>query len=288
MAEFEKLQELWQQQPQPRMVSTDAAALTRAFAKYGRRQDWVNGAKLALIVMVIGWELRHLHWSAMALGGLAVVAAVAGTLLTMDCRSQRVISRLNFAEPSAAFVRSAIDRLMERRDPFRKYYWPFMLTLVAAVNLMFWNTLASSPAAWRYTWHFVDSALPFAAYEAGRRIRIKRFEMECRPLAASIVFAAEASAASGSPSFLAGVPGVAASFLYSAMISALPSLKASLSSHSTLSASRPFFADQKFSASTATPCGIATTSITPLTAFVLEASNDLTLPPKRGGCATFG
>ena len=57
-----------------------------------------------------------------------------------------------------------------------------MLTLVAAVNLMFWNTLASSPAAWRYTWHFVDSALPFAAYEAGRRIRIKRFEMECRPL----------------------------------------------------------------------------------------------------------
>ncbi len=104
--------------------------------------------------------------------------------------------------------------------------------------------------------------------------------------AASSVFAAPASAPSGSPSQRAGAPGFAASLRYSAMISAEPSLNACDSSHSTASASRPFFACQKSDAITATPCGTASTSTTPFTSFARAASNDLTLVPKRGGCAT--
>ena len=187
MAEFEKLQELWQQQPQPRMVSANAEALTRAFAKYGRRQDWINIVKLVAIATVMGWELARLRWSAGSLAGVAIVAAVAGSLLAIDWRSQRVISRLDFAEPSAAFVRTAIDRLMEQREPFRKYYWPFMLSLVVALNLMFWSDLGSRPTWWKYTWHFVGCALLFAVYPLVRKIRIKRFEAECRPLVDRLV-----------------------------------------------------------------------------------------------------
>jgi len=103
-----------------------------------------------------------------------------------------VISRLNFAEPSAAFVRTAIDRLMEQREPFRKYYWPFMLALVVAMNLMFWSELGSRPRWSKYVWHFIGYALPFAAYPLGRELRIQRFEAECRPLVDRLVRMLEA------------------------------------------------------------------------------------------------
>jgi hypothetical protein len=52
------------------------------------------------------------------------------------------------------------------------------------------------------------------------------------------------------------------------------------------SASRPFFAVQKSFASTATPFGMVTTSVTPFTARAALSSTDATLPPKRGGWAT--
>ncbi len=74
--------------------------------------------------------------------------------------------------------------------------------------------------------------------------------------------------------------------MYCARISALPDLVAALSSHCTDSASRPRFAVQKSFASTATPCGICTTSVTPLIAFALVASKDFTFAPYCGGCAT--
>jgi len=192
MGQFEQLQELWQQQPQPRMAPVDGEALTRAFARYGRRQDWINIAKIVAIATVMVWELAHLRRSALSLAGLAMVAAVAATLVAIDWRSQRVISRLNFAEPSAAFVRTTIGRLMEQRDPFRKYCWPFMLTMVAAMNLMFWSTLGSNPTWSKYAWHFIGSGMPFPAYAVGRRFRIQRFEAECRPLVDRMVRMLEA------------------------------------------------------------------------------------------------
>ena len=150
MAQFEKLQELWQHQPLPRMARVDGEALTRAFARYGWRQDWINLARIGAIAAIMVWELAHLRWSALSLAGVTIVVATAASLVAVGWRSQRVISRLNFADPSAAFVRTATDRLMEQREPFRKYYWPFMLAMVAALNLMLWSELGSQPTGWKY------------------------------------------------------------------------------------------------------------------------------------------
>jgi len=60
-------------------------------------------------------------------------------------------------------------------------------------------------------------------------------------------------------------------------------ISALLSSHSTLSASRPSFAAQKFLATTATPRGTCTTLTTPVTAMVAPSSKDLTVAPNSGG-----
>ncbi len=57
-------------------------------------------------------------------------------------------------------------------------------------------------------------------------------------------------------------------------------------SHETSSASRPFFADQKFSATTATPLFSSTTCVTPGMTFTLSALKLFTSAPKTGGCKT--
>ena len=93
-------------------------------------------------------------------------------------------------------------------------------------------------------------------------------------------------ASSALPSFRIGMPFVPASAWKLAMISLLPAVFATEVSHSTTSASRPSFAAQKLSASTATPVGICTTSITPCTAFDCVASNDFTVAPNSGAWAT--
>ena len=55
------------------------------------------------------------------------------------------------------------------------------------------------------------------------------------------------------------------------------------SSHSTLSAFRPWSADQKLSATTATPLVTWTTCLTPGITFAAVASKALTLPPATTG-----
>ena len=103
---------------------------------------------------------------------------------------------------------------------------------------------------------------------------------------ASMRFAAEASASSAFPSLRMPIPGLPAASRNVAMISAVPSVFAFDSSHSTVRASRPCLAAQKCWPSTATPVGICTTSTTPATAFAFVASNDFTVAPNRGACAT--
>src|SRR5690349_18944779 len=100
-----------------------------------------------------------------------------------------------------------------------------------------------------------------------------------------MVFAAPANALATSPFLRAGVPGFSASALYSASSSAVPRVSAAASSHWTVSASRPFFAAQKFSATTATPDGTWTTLTTPGTALAEAVSTDLTVAPNTGGRA---
>ena len=98
-----------------------------------------------------------------------------------------------------------------------------------------------------------------------------------------MTLAAPLSAAAASPSLRAGLPGCSASVRYSAMMAAVLRFSALLSSHSTLSASRPSFAAQKLLATTATPRGTCTTSTTPGTALAAVASNDFTVAPNSGG-----
>ena len=57
-------------------------------------------------------------------------------------------------------------------------------------------------------------------------------------------------------------------------------------SYSIVSAFAPLSAAPVCVATTATPCETCTTSVTPLTAFALLASNDFTTLPKTGGCTT--
>src|ERR1022692_378745 len=121
MARFEDLQTLWQQHCPP-AARLDTASLTRALRSYGRRQNWIAIGKATAILAVIGWQIAHSRGSGWALCGVALTAAFAMVLVAVEWRNQRVISQLNFAEPSAGFVRSAITRLMEQREPFRKYY----------------------------------------------------------------------------------------------------------------------------------------------------------------------
>ena len=54
MAQFEKLQELWQGQSGPAVSALDAAVLTRSLRAYGRRQQWVNSAKVVAVASVLG------------------------------------------------------------------------------------------------------------------------------------------------------------------------------------------------------------------------------------------
>jgi hypothetical protein len=182
MAEFEQLQQLWQAQRAP-VAAMAAASLAEALRSYSRRQNWVSIAKFILVATILGQAFyRMSHRSAEMVGGMALVAAGALWALLMDWRGQRSIARLNFAAPSAAFLRTAIDKLRRQWNPFGRYYWPFLACMVAGINLMFLDSLQSKTPAMRMLWHGFGTVLPFAGYQLGLRIRRRRFEAECRPL----------------------------------------------------------------------------------------------------------
>lgn len=77
---------------------------------------------------------------------------------------------------SVAFVRDTVSRLREQREPFRRSYW-----LIFAVLAVFENLWAASLPV-RGASHWFAAAVPFGALELGRRVRIRRFERECRPI----------------------------------------------------------------------------------------------------------
>jgi len=182
MAEFEQLQQLWQAQ-RPPLASIEAASLSDALRRYSLRQNWIIAAKVLLVGGILGQAFYFLsHRSAGMIGGLSLVAAGALWALVADWRGQRAIARLNFAEPSAAFLRSAIARLRRQWNPFGPHYWPFLACMVAGMNLMFLDSLQSKTPFLRLLWHGFGTALPFAGYELGMRLRRRRFEAECRPL----------------------------------------------------------------------------------------------------------
>jgi hypothetical protein len=180
MAEFERLQQLWQQQPEPRPGAADVRSLTREFGLYGRRQNRINASKLVAIIVVLAWSLARGRNSVWALSALGIVATMALLLLWWEWRGQRALARLNFADASVPFVRAAIARLEAQRDPLRKYYWPFVLCTMAALNVVLLG--AHSAARGRWWLHIAVTALPFGVYEFGKWIRRGRFNHECAPM----------------------------------------------------------------------------------------------------------
>src|SRR5450755_461619 len=119
MAQFEKLQQLWERQPPAAMPAHDAAALSDAFRRYGRRHDLIYFGKTVVIACQLIFLVTLLRHRPLELFGACVVDFSAILFMVSDWRTQRAIARLNFAEPSVEFLRSALARLHAQRNPFR-------------------------------------------------------------------------------------------------------------------------------------------------------------------------
>jgi RNA polymerase sigma factor (sigma-70 family) len=87
---------------------------------------------------------------------------------------------------SLDFVRHGIAELEKQRDPFRRFYWPFLGSLAVGESLLFAFTGHPATLWERIVWQLLAALLPFAAYELGRRVRARRFESECLPLIAQL------------------------------------------------------------------------------------------------------
>jgi hypothetical protein len=183
MAQFEELQQLWQRQPRSAAPPRDAVALSHAFRRYGRRHDAIYFAKAIVIACLLIFLLSLLRQRPLAAFGASLTVFSGILFMVSDWRAQRAIARLNFAEPSVAFLRSALARLHAQRNPFRtREFYVAMGGIWIGCNLVL-ATTESQMTLFRALPHFAyTTAMIFAAYALGRWVRRKRFEKECRPL----------------------------------------------------------------------------------------------------------
>jgi hypothetical protein len=182
MPQFEQLQALWQAQPQPRSGAAARESLHRALRTYGRQQHAIRLVKIVLVGALLAFMTGRGHHSASFLAVLAAVALMAGLLIAMEWRAQSAIARLDFGDPSAAFIRGARARVAAQREPFRKIRWLFIGVLAAIDNLATFSPNRNAPALSRLGLHAFATLLPFAVYEAARRVRAWRFRRECGPI----------------------------------------------------------------------------------------------------------
>ena len=183
MAQFEELQQLWQRQAQSAMPPHDAAALSHAFRRYGRRHDLIYLGKTIMIACQLIFLLALLRHRPLALFGACLADFGAILFLVSDWRSQRAIARLNFAAPSVEFLRSAIARLEAQRNPFRtREFYIAMGGVWIGCTLILASRWPQETISSLLPGFVVIAALPFAGYAFGRWVRRKRFEKQCRPL----------------------------------------------------------------------------------------------------------
>ena len=181
MANFEELQQIWQQQRGAGFTRLDAASLTGAFRRYGRRNDVINVCKVLVIATQLYFIVTVFRHRPITLFGACLVDFSALFFMLCDWRNQRAIAQLNFASPSTAFVRRAIERLKQQRDPFRTR--DFLIALTG-----FWTgSLVILADRWSRSQHpwlfaFVMLCMPFPGFAFGRWIRRTRFRRECQPL----------------------------------------------------------------------------------------------------------
>jgi hypothetical protein len=183
MAPFEELQELWQSQATAlaKPDTARAAELTAAFRRYGRRQNYINMLRLGAILFQIVWMLLKARRMPLTLCGLALLVLGESVYLFSDWRNQLGIARLNFTEPSLAFLRTTIQRLYGQRDPMRQHFWFLVVTLAGGINLLVLDKEHLTQLE-RIAWQLTGCAAPFAAYVLGLKIRGMRWKYECLPL----------------------------------------------------------------------------------------------------------
>jgi hypothetical protein len=174
MAQFEKLQELWQAQAAPPVRVEDTLHVTRSLREYGRRQSVINTVKTLIVMAILTWSATRFPATPRPIVGFALIGLASLSLIVRDWRTQRDIARSDFSAPSLRFIEERIARLKEQRDPYRRYYWAVMAAVVMGMNL------ADESHRWWVRLPF--SALPFLGFEAGMWVRRKRFEAECLPL----------------------------------------------------------------------------------------------------------
>ena len=178
MVRFEELQELWQNQAAPSPGAFDPRGLTEELRRFGRRQTAINLLKVALMAWMFVRLMNSRHWTATAIWGTILMYSGVVTYLVLDWRNQIGISRLDFSASSVEFVRGASERLQHQLNPMRSLFWFFIVTIGGGFNLVLLEPHGASPAV-LIGQHLTATALPFAAYLLGEKIREFRFRREC-------------------------------------------------------------------------------------------------------------
>jgi hypothetical protein len=186
MAQFEELQELWQQQAEEPVSKHDAESLATGLRRFGRRQDFINLGKTALIVIQLVLVVSKLRHDPLRLFGAMLVDCSAIYFLVWEWRRQRAVARLNFAARSVDFLRTAIGRLEALRNPFRgREFYILMGGFWLGGNIMLrgGNWIARG----------LLTALPFAIYYPSVALRAKRWNHEAGPIVARLKELVEAA-----------------------------------------------------------------------------------------------
>src|SRR5260370_302777 len=99
MAQFEELQQLWQQQAETPVSPRDAESLASGLRRFGRRQDFINLAKLAALLLQVVFLVTRLRHDPVRMFGAALIDCCVVYFLVWEWRNQRAVARLNFATP---------------------------------------------------------------------------------------------------------------------------------------------------------------------------------------------
>jgi len=177
MAQFEELQQLWQQQPESPVTPRDAESLASGLRKYRQRQDLINGGKALLLIAQVVWILVRTHHDPMIMYGAFLADVGIVNLLLREWRKQRAASRLDFAASSIDFLRNAVERLERLRNPFQGRHWYILLAA-------YWvgTGLMMHKSSWVV--RAVYGALPLLIQRPGVYLRAKRWNHECGPVVA--------------------------------------------------------------------------------------------------------
>jgi len=186
MAQFEELQELWQQQAETPVSNHDAESLATGLRHFGRRQDLINLAKTAALIIQLVFVITKLRHDPTRLFGALLIDCCVVYFLAWEWRNQRAVARLNFAARSVDFLRTAIARLEALRNPFRGRQFYILMG-------GFWLGSQISTRGGSWIARILFTALPFAIYYPSVALRAKRWNHEAGPIVSRLKELVEAA-----------------------------------------------------------------------------------------------